>query len=103
MLSDGTPLIGQHVPDHVAMGCRHAMSSAVRRSTLQIMDQAQTVLLITASIAWLIGTRGATGKYLLFLEDLSIDHFQFCVSGSMRYYDGDVKLKGILKKNFYLS
>ena len=27
-------------------GCRHAMSSAVRRSTLQIMDQAQTVLLI---------------------------------------------------------
>ena len=97
-------------------GCRHAMSSAVRRSTLQIMDQAQTVLLIkknpaflrrfdivTASIAWLIGTRGATGKYLLFLEDLSIDHFQFCVSGSMRYYDGDVKLKGILKMNFYLS
>ena len=36
----------QHAPDHVAMGCRHAMSSAVRRSTLQIMDQAQTVLLI---------------------------------------------------------
>ena len=68
MLSDGTPLIGQHVPDHVAMGCRHAMSSAVRRSTLQIMDQAQTVPLtknpaflkrfniVTASIAWLIGT-----------------------------------------------
>ena len=69
LLSDGTPLIGQHAPDHVAMGCRHAMSSAVRRSTLQSMDQAQTVLLIknpaflrmfdivTASIAWLIGTR----------------------------------------------
>ena len=68
MLSDGTPLIGQHVPDHVAMGCRHAMSSAVRRSTLQIMDQAQTVPLtknpaflrrfniVTAWIAWLIGT-----------------------------------------------
>ena len=68
MLSDGTPLIGQHVPDHVAMGCRHAMSSAVRRSTLQIMDQAQTVPLtknpaflrrfniVTASIAWPIGT-----------------------------------------------
>ena len=68
MFSDGTPLIGQHVPDHVAMGCRHAMSSAVRRSTLQIMDQAQTVPLtknpaflrrfniVTASIAWLIGT-----------------------------------------------
>ena len=59
--------------------------------------------IVTASIAWLIGTRGATGKYLLFLEDLSIDHFQFCVSGRMRYYDGDVKLKGILKMNFYLS
>ena len=59
--------------------------------------------IVTASIAWLIGTRGATGKYLLFLEDLSIDHFQFWVSGSMRYYDGDVKLKGILKMNFYLS
>ena len=27
LLSDGTPLIGQHAPDHVAMACRHAMLS----------------------------------------------------------------------------
>ena len=80
------------------------------------MDQAQTVLLIrdpaflrkldivTPSITWLIGTlRGANGKYLLFLGDFLISNFHFCVSGSLRCHDGDVKLKGILKMNIYFS
>lgn len=63
----GTLLIGHHAPNRVAMGYKHVKLSAVRRSTLQIMDQAQAVLLIrnpvflrkfnivTASIARLTG------------------------------------------------